>query len=162
MKGVFWIVTSIKVSNTYLQRFLSSSVISFSRSRFNKCAKSRSSFCLMISTNSYILKSSFHKFRAREDAPFSKSRHINLSPTGFNWYKSPTAITLKPPKTAFVPFSCCKRVSIKLSIRLPTIDISSMIITFRCLYFILNVFSSSADRRFVPWYIFLWKAEQMV
>ena len=44
--------------------FLSSSVMSFSRSWFSKCAKSRSSFCLMISTNSYILKSSFHMFRA--------------------------------------------------------------------------------------------------
>ena len=118
MKGILWIVISITVNNTCLQLFfLSSSVISFSRSRFNKCAKSRSSFCLMISTNSYIVKSSFHKFHASEDASVSKSRHLNLSPAGFNWYKSPTAITLKPPKTAFVPFSCCKRVSIKLSVR---------------------------------------------
>ena len=81
--------------------FLSSSVISFSQSRFNKCAKSRSSFCLMISTNSYVLKSFSHTFRACEDAPSSKSRHINLSPAGFNWYKSPTAIILKPPKNCF-------------------------------------------------------------
>ena len=93
--------------------FLSSSVISFSRSRFNKCAKSRSSLCLMISTNSYILKSSFHKFRASEDAPFSRSSHIKVSLTHVNWYKSPMALTVKPPKTAFVPVSCCKRVSIK-------------------------------------------------
>ena len=26
-----------------------------------------------------------------------------MSPTGFNWYKSPTAITLKPPKGALLP-----------------------------------------------------------
>ena len=116
----------------------------------------------MISINSYIVKSAFHKSSAKEDAPVSKSGHINLSPTGFNWYKSPIAITLKPPKTAFVPVSCSKRVSIKLSVLLPTINISSIIITFRCLYFILNVFNSSADRRFVPWYIFLWNAEQIV
>ena len=69
---------------------------------------------------------------------------------------------LKPSKTVFVSISCCKYVSIKLSVRLPTIDISSMIITFRSLFFILNVFISSADRRCVPRYIFLWKAEQMV
>ena len=89
-------------------------------------------------------------------------RHINLSPTGFNWYKSPTAIRLKPPNTAFVPVSCCKCVSIMFSVRLLTIVISSIITTLRCLYFILNVFNSSADRRFVPWYIFLRNAEQIV
>ena len=137
--------------------FLSSSVISISLSLFNKCEKPKSSFCLMMTTNLYIVNSSFYKFLASEVASSFKSRLIKnhqLVLTGTN--------ALKPPITAFVPVNCCKHVSIKHSILLPTIDISSIMTTFRCLYFILNVFNSLADRMFVPCHIFLWNAEQIV
>ena len=152
MKGILWIVIIIMVNNTCLQLFLSSSVISISQSRINKCAKSRSSFCLMISTNIRALSISSVLVKM---VPFPNQDISTYHQLVLTDYKSPTAITLKPPKTAFVQVSCCKRASIKLSVRLPTIDISSIITTLRCLYFILNIFNSSVDRRFVPWYIFL-------
>ena len=44
----------------------------------------------------------------------------------------------------------------------PSIEISSIIITFKCLYFTLNVFSSSADKRSLPCLNFFKEAEAIV
>ena len=100
-------------------------------------------FCLIISVKSNILKWSFHKFGANEDAPFLKSLNTQPSRIGWSWYKSPNAMILTLPNRCFVPVSSWSLWSIKLSKVLPTIDISSIITTDKLLYFDLNVFKVS-------------------
>ena len=74
--------------------------------------------------------------------------NIQLSKTGFNWNKSPAAITLRAPNGVLVPIICCSLKLRKLNIPLPTIDISSMKITcslFNCALIVLSRSASSVQ-----------------
>ena len=83
MHSISWVLTWIRVNNVFPQIILSSSVISFNRNLFSNCAILRSSFCLMMSTSSYILKRSFQEFGKM--VLYSHHDIKKHQPTGFNW-----------------------------------------------------------------------------
>lgn len=68
---------------------------------------------------------------------------IHLSKTGCSWYKSLTAIILKPPNGLLVSVICWSLRFRKLNIPLPTIEISSINITCNFRNCVLMVFSPS-------------------